>query len=436
MDKAIQGLVSRKRETKHPSEKCPEDLDLVLYLEDALDESEKSSLEHHLASCPYCLDLLVVMADINAEDDTVKVNVPRDITRRAKSIVSARPFGPSQVLGSFAKFFWNRWTFAWAVPLLLILLIPVGWLTLQPEIQKVVTKQAQRVFNNPDLTLEGINVGWRSVFLNGLVLSSGDKRTFSFGDASVVFSLKSLTSGEFVVDKMTLETPYLLLSRSDPNDSYSLGGISEENLAQLFELPFRFDSSKIFVSEGSFLFEDTYNDQNVMMKLKDISITAKNFSYPAPSVSTFHVEGHFDQPLEEGFLVADGQFDTATGNLEVAVAFKQVDLTVLKPYFAARSSAQVTRGTVDAEFSIKWIDNAFDLAGNILLRDIEFSGESGDFLGVSTNLIYDALVVWPDGLRIPCSVESSPQGVDESFVATLLDNIEKGLAQKLKSENK
>ena len=217
LDEAIRRMVAGAGGSAGPTSPCPEEERLVLYLENRLGQAERDEMEKHLSACSRCLDVMTACVNLGDGELPASLTVPREVMDRAKAIPSG-PSSPLQdwILPFLRAIFWSRWSLTWAVPLIIVLLIPVAWITVQPSINKAVTSHVQKALKIPGLTLKGVEVNWRSILLQGLVLSEGDTRVMSFGDADVEFQIRKLLNGELVVSQMTVDAPYLSVGLQGP----------------------------------------------------------------------------------------------------------------------------------------------------------------------------------------------------------------------------
>ena len=330
--------------------------------------------------------------------------------------------------------FWSRWSLAWAVPLIIVLLIPLAWITVQPSINKVVTSRVQNALRIPGLTLKGVEVNWRSVLLQGLVLSEGETRVMSFGDADVEFQLRKLLSGELVVSHMTVDAPYLSVGLQGPGGKTKLGGITEQLRTWLHDTPVRFESSRIVISDGSVdMVDEAAGPKPVHMAFREISLEASNFNYPDAGTALFKLDGRIQQKIEDGLIALDGDFDSASGNFDVKLNTSQVDLGALAPYYEERTAVKVTGGSVGAQLNLKYGGDTISVSGTVTLKDIVSKENTGNFFGVTMPALLEGLAVRPDGISVPIRFSIPSNGDRQVFLKSLLDNFEQGLAKQIAS---
>ncbi len=434
LDRRIKRIVSGEPYSPGDLPACPDESQIVLYRENGLGDAECAALESHFAECPRCLDTLVAYTPLAADRVPGKKEVPSALLSEAKSFVRPSSSGLSSRLRYLLGPLWNRWTPVWATPLLLILLIPVFWMAAKPAIEQVVVKRAQSVLGVRGVTIQGLDIGWRSVLIKGLTLAENDQKVVSVGNVTFEFDLDNLLDGEVVISRLTMDSPQFSLAGDKSGEGFTFRGLEKLDFSALGGAPVRFESSTIIMTNGSLTFSDnSMGPEPVIIELSGVDLTASNFNYPAAGTPTFQMQGKVTQPYEPGSFRITGSTDTGSGNVTLDARFDNIDLTLAAPYLKDRITVGLKGGQFDAELKVSKQNNGVETSGAFWLKDLVTTDTAGEFLGAPIPRLMDLMAVNAGGVKIPFEIDIKSGQNRGLLLEDILDALEIGLRQAVKS---
>ncbi len=438
-DTALRQMLAVTGTAREATSVCPNEQTMVLFLEDRLGAAERETVERHVASCGQCVDLLIAHAGLPPERAPKRLSAPKETVERAKKLVvpssSRFPFLSPFVHGLFG----TRWALAWAIPLLFLILVPVSWHVAEPIIREKAVTQVRRTLQMPGFEIGSIGVGWRSVSVSGVEAVRAETRLFSVGDASVEFSLSDLAKGQLVVDRVKVQSPYLLVKTSE-SGKMVLGGFAEKDLDFLRGSGMQVRSAAILAENASIdLVDSGTRPKPVRIGLRRVTAAVRNVSIAedaSPSVpSSFEATGTILQAATDGKLSANGAIDNASGGYSMDLRAGDVDIVPLLPYYADRVTGNLTGGMVDLRVSLEVTRESVKASGVITLRDLVMKPNDGSFFGVAFNAISNAMAAAGDNLDIPFTFSVSAEALRPEIIETMLSSIEQALPQALAARN-
>jgi hypothetical protein len=428
LDELIRNEMRKRECQEQQKQACPKEEQLVLYLENRLNEAEREALESHMADCGFCIDLILgyVQPDNALPDQSV--TVPKKVIDRAKSLVAAPEPGLKSRFQFPARLRW-RWSLAWAIPLLFMLLLPIGYLTGKSLLKGAVETRMQRMLTHSGFSVAGLDVGWGQILLNGIVLAQEEADPVSIKSVSVKFEPQSLVAGKLALNQVVMDSPHVRVGEEGLDISSLLDKLFPEDLVRPQETDLFLSSAQILVKNGSVdIIDEQVPDGPVVLRFDQLNLNADGLSYPSAQTASVQINGRIEGIAEHGRIKGQGEINPVEGKLTLLFHLQGIDMVTMLPYYADQVSAHLESGTTDVELNLNLADKVLSISGKFILHSFKFTDYEGFFFGLPPELMEEFT---DQGLEIPFEISGQVNAGQEYFHGALLREFEQGLLEQI-----
>jgi hypothetical protein len=428
LDTLIQDGMRNHRRRARGMLSCPKEEQIVLYLENRLSESKREALEEHMADCESCLDLIAAYmqaGDIPAEASAI---LPNNVVDLAKSLVSA-PSVKSKSRFSFVTRHRWRYSLAWAMALLVVILLPFAYFIGKAALKDAVELRVQRILDHSGISVTGLDVGWGRILLNGIVLAQEGANPISVKKISFGFKPGSVLEGRLALDQLMIDSPYVRVGKEGLDVSLLVKKLFPEDLVQMEKDGLALSSSQVFVTNGSVdIVDDQVRPEPVIMQIEQMDLKIKGLSYPSAQRASVQLNGRIERVAEHGEITGWGEMNLAEKRLTLTIRLNRINMTALLPYYADHVSATVQGGVLDVEMNISLAEKELHISGKFMLRGLNFADEQGVFFNIPISLFEPYR---EQELDIPFYLSVPVNAGREYFYNSLLHEFETGLLEQV-----
>ncbi len=294
------------------------------------------------------------------------------------------------------------------------------------ELDLATRYQHARGEKDTDLSLKELSLSLRSLRLK----RKEEKEDFfripllTVQDTGLDLSRKEVKIGRVSTEKGTLAVTRLKDGKIDLMDLFPpLPEGKEEKTPPKAEKPWTIKAGKIAVDKYQITFEDRLPPEPATLTIQDLVLKAENFStgqgQKASTSLAFRLK-------EKGNVAIDGSVGANPPALDLRVAFKEIPVKALQPYFSERAKLVVTEGNLSttgnlsltsregvgwqvsykgdgsinnfasidkskAEDFLKW--ESFSISG----MDVGYNPLYAHIDGIALSNFYSRLIIHPDG---------------------------------------
>jgi hypothetical protein len=406
---------------------CPKEEHLVLYLENRLQEAEREALESHVADCDFCIEL--ISAYSQADEALPKEATPvlkKEAIDRVKSLVHASENVLKHRFHFPVRLQW-RWSLAWAIPLLIMLLSPIGYFVGKSLLKEVVENRVQQTLSHSGFSITGLEVGWGQILLNGIVLAQETTDLVSVKNVSVKFEPQTLVKGKLTLKQVILDSPHVHIGEEGLDLPSLLDKLFPEDQAWREEA-LSLSSAQVLVKNGSVdIIDEQVQAGPVVLRFDQLNLNVDGLSYPSAQTASVLINGRIVGVTQDGRIKGQGEFDPVDQKLTLRLQLQKVDMLTLLPYYSDHVSAHLESGTADIDLSIELARGELSISGKFILYGFKFADYEGVFFGVFPEVLEEYTNT---GLEIPFNLSGQADMGREYFLGALLREFEKGLQEQ------
>lgn len=320
------------------------------------------------------------------------------------------------------------------VPLLVLLIVAVFLLIRNAN---VIIQHELEAFLGKGFSVERIGLHWGSVRAEGITLDRPDgKRAFSTERLSVTANFLNLIRRKNIISRVSLENP-VILYEVDPggrmvpfipdkkSEKQAKNKSSESSQSFLI---------KSFAVDGGSL---DYLDRSVRggpvkIPFRNIDLRVDDLVVPpSDSVSSYRLGAAVSGKGSSGTVNASGTLNPKTKDTKTKLMIKNLDVTLLKPYYQKKGDVDVTRGfvSVDADIVIK--NSRIASSGKIILRELAFSDKGGTFLGLPLSAVMAMMKNSRGEIDLDFSIEGDLNNPKFNIANSIVEKLALSLAKTL-----
>ncbi len=239
-----------------------------------------------------------------------------------------------------------------------------------------------------------IELEWGSVRAENISLMRTDgKQALRVDSLYVSADFIGLLRRENSISVLNLDRPYLLLETDNNGDMILPSPGPEDKKGKAGGTGKAFLIKQIAIKKGSL----DYIDRKVkgppgFIRMRDIHFDMVNLTIPAENAfSDYKLSASLPQ---KGTLKSRGSINFKTRDTRTKLNIKDLDITVLKPYYQKKGDVDVTKGLLSVEADINILNSKIHSSGRIIIKDFGFVSSKGTFLGLPliaiTKLIKDS----------------------------------------------
>jgi len=255
-----------------------------------------------------------------------------------------------------------------------------------------ILKYELRQFLGKGFAVDDISLRWGVVEARNIrFLRPDNKEAFSIKNLDMRANMLGLLQQKNVISDVTLDTPLLFLeinkngevifpwpSRDmDPAKAGSQRKPSDKTATS-------FLINKFEIEDGALDYLDRkISATPVLIQLKEIDATLRNVSMPPDNrISSYKLNAAVSGKTKKGSISSIGAVNLITKDTKAQLIIRDLDLTLLRPYYEKKGDVEVTQGllSLDSEIAIK--NSRINTTGKITIRDLQFKQSGGRFLGL------------------------------------------------------
>ncbi len=319
-------------------------------------------------------------------------------------------------------------------------LLLTGLLVLAYNANKILKYELQQ-FLGEGFSVHDISLRWDGVEANNIRLLRPDKKeAFSAKNLDIQANLLGLLKQENVISNVTLESPLLFLEidkngeiifpwPSRNKDSAKAG--SKGKPSGKAALPFLIH--KIEINDGALNYLDRKaSTAPVLIQLNGIDATLKNISTPPDNrITSYKLKAAVSGMSKRGSISSDGTVNLVTKDTKAKLTVRDLDLTILRPYYEKKGDVEVTRGllSLDAEITIR--NNKIRSSGIITIKELTFKQSGGRFLGLPLLAVMQLLKDSKNQIVLDFTIEGDLKNPKFKITESLVQKLSLSLAKSL-----
>jgi hypothetical protein len=257
----------------------------------------------------------------------------------------------------------------------------------------------------PESEVKDIRVGWSGVDIEGLRIKGPSDwpatDTIRADRVNIVPSLRSLLSGQYRIQSITIENPYLSLYRIKTGKLLVIPSLLSQNVnseapASTTIIPRSVTIGKIILKDGVVEFFDaSLGRRPLKIRMEKIQANIDDIVVPALDArSRFDIKGVVKGIHQDGSADISGWADISTKDSSVKLQLRSVDMKAIEPYLIKSSDTGVRKGTLDLDLQSDVRDNRLKAPGTITISDLTLApskGVMGTFMGVPREVVLSFL---------------------------------------------
>lgn len=285
-------------------------------------------------------------------------------------------------------------------------------------------------------SVEDISLGWDGVNARNIrLLRPDNKEAFSVKDLDMRASLLGLLRQERVISHVTLASPALILEVNRngeiiypwPSQKKSLAKAGSDKTAAPFLI------KKFEIGNGALDYLDSkVTAKPVLIQFKEMDAALSNISIPPDNgVSDFKFRAAVPGKIRKGSVSSTGNINLITKDAKAQLTIRDVDLTILRPYYEKKGDVEVTQGllSLDAEITVR--NNRIITTGKITIRELIFKQSGGSFLGLPLLAVMKLLKDNNDQIVLDFTIEGDLNNPKFKITESLVQKLSLSLARSL-----
>jgi hypothetical protein len=142
------------------------------------------------------------------------------------------------------------------------------------------------------------------------------------------------------------------------------------------------------------------------------------------------LKGRIKGEKKEGNIFSEGWIDLKTTDMETSFKVQEVDITIFKPYYRKRVSAEVEAGRIDMETKISVKKRMIDAPGQLNLFGLRIK-EGGTVLWIPAKVLISLLRDKGNRIQIRFHVKGNMDDPQFSLQETFLTRVAVSMAEAL-----
>ncbi|RPI36867.1 MAG: DUF748 domain-containing protein [Nitrospiraceae bacterium] len=281
---------------------------------------------------------------------------------------------------------------------------------------------------------ETIELDWGSVHAKkvGLVRPDG-KKVLSVDDLLFRADFIGLLKKENIISGLKLHSPYLLLE-TDRRGEIVFPLPPEKSKKEKAGPPGKgFLIKELEIKECALDYVDRKVEGGpAFIRLRNVALDMENIAVPAENTaSDYELSATLPGKTGNGSLKSKGTINLKTRDTKAKLHVKNLDITLLKPYYHKKNDVDVTKGLLGLDADISIVNSNMHSTGKIIIKDLEFVSNKGTFLGLPllavTKLIKDS----NNEIELDFTLEGDMKNPKFNIMGSLFQKIRLSLAKTL-----
>jgi len=304
-----------------------------------------------------------------------------------------------------------------------------------------ILKYELQQFLGKGFSVNDISLRWGNVEAKKIrLLRPDNKEAFSAEELDMRANLLGILRHENVISGVTLDSPLLFIEidnkgkvifpwPSRDTDPAATGGKEKQtNRAATPFLIKRFE-----IGDGALNYLDRkISTAPVPIQLKEIDATFKDVSLPPDNrISSFRIKAAVAGTKKQGSISSVGAVNLVTKDTKTQLTIRDVDLTLLRPYYEKKGDVEVTGGMLSLDTEINIRNNMINTTGKITLKDLTFRQSGGRFLGLPLLAVMKLLKDNKNQIVLDFTIEGDLKNPKFKITESLVQKLSLSLAKSL-----
>jgi len=315
-----------------------------------------------------------------------------------------------------------------------------GLLVLAYNANSILKYELQQFFGK-GFSADNISLRWGSVKAKGIrLLRPDNKEAFSAEDLELRANLLGLLRQENVISDVTLDSPLLFIEIDSngrvifpwpPRNRDSAKAVAKGKPADKAAAPFLI--KKLEIKDGALNYLDRkVSTAPVLIQLKELDAALRNVSMPPDNrISSYKLKAAVAGMTKNGSISSVGAVNFMTKDTKAQLTIRDLDLTLLRPYYEKKGDVEVTRGllSLDAEIAIR--NNKISSTGKFTIRELTFKQSGGRFLGLPLLAAMQLLKDSKNQIVLDFTIEGDLKNPKFNITESLVQKLSLSLAKSL-----
>ena len=298
-----------------------------------------------------------------------------------------------------------------------------------------------RQFLGRGFSAESISLSIGGVRAGNIRLVRADNRlAFSAKNLEMRANLLGLLKQEKVISDLILDSPILMLEIDSKGEVVFPLPSKARNPAKAGSDKKSPDKAATAVLIKHFEIEDgtlDYLDRKgpggpVRVELKEMDAALRNVSIPSDDrVSHYRLNAAVSGRAKKGSISSAGDVNLKTKDTKAQFAIRDIDLTLLRPYFEKSGDVEVTNGLLSLDADITIRNNKISSTGKITIKELLFRQSGGRFLGFPLLAVMKLLKDGNNQIMLDFTIEGDLNNPKFRITESLVRKLSLSLAKNL-----
>ncbi len=297
-----------------------------------------------------------------------------------------------------------------------------------------ILKHELETFLGKGFAVETIELGWGSVHAKKVGLARPDgKQALSVDDLLFKADFIGLLKKENIISGLELHSPYLLLETDKRGEIVFPLPPGKSKKEKTGPSGKGFFIRKVEIRDGSFDYVDRkVEGPPAFIRLRDIMLDMRNIALPAEdTASVYELSASLPGKTGNGFLQSNGSINLHTRDTKARLHIKDLDITVLKPYYQKKSDVDVTKGLLGVDADITIVNARMHATGKMIIKDLGFESGKGTFLGLPLIAVTKLMKDSNNEIALDFTLEGDLKNPRFNVLGSLFQKITLSLAKSL-----
>lgn len=298
-----------------------------------------------------------------------------------------------------------------------------------------------RQFLGKGFSVDNISLKWGGVEARNIrMLRPDSKEALSVKDLNMSADLLGLLQRKNGISKVSLDSPFLFIEIDragkvvfplPPQDKDSARpkakGRPSDTSGNAFLI------RKLDIEDGSLDYLDRkVPAAPVLIQLKEIEASLRDISVPPVNrASSYKLKAAVAGRTKKGSISSIGAVNLATKDTKAQLTIRDLDLTLLRPYYEKKGDVEVTRGLLSLDADITIRNNRINAAGTITISELLFKESGGRFLGLPLVGVMKLLKDGKDRIVLDFRIEGDLKNPQFRIMESLVQKLTLSLAKSL-----
>jgi hypothetical protein len=289
-------------------------------------------------------------------------------------------------------------------------------------------------FLGKGFAVENIELGWGSVKAKKISLLRPDgKQVLAVDNLSFRADFVGLLRKENVISGLALDSPYLLLE-TDKRGKIVFPLPPGKSKKEEAGPPGKgFLIKELDIKDGSLDYVDRKMEGGpAFIRLRDVALDMRDISVPAEDKSSdYELSASLPGKTGDGSLKSKGAINLKTRDTKAKLNIRNLDITLLKPYYQKKSDVDVTKGLLGVDADINIVNSRMHATGKIIIKDLEFESDKGTFLGLPLIAVTKLMKDSNNEIALDFTLEGDMKNPKFNILGSLFQKITLSLAKSL-----